>query len=361
MKLLVADSARADVLGGTELALLDLAVRADRAGHSVHLVGRPGSRFWRGARDRGLSAQELPMRGSLDLPTALRLRLAFRRRGTDVALAALTRDLRLLGLARMSSRGPAIAILHGLPMLRDNWSHALTYRWFADGVLAPTRWLAQVARLYGYMREIPVEVAPDGIDDSAYPGWADLAQARREARARAGIPAASCLLFSAGSLIARKNFGFLLPLLAEMQGGWEWWIAGAGPGRAGLESLIRSSGLEGRVRLLGDRADVMELLLACDALLAPSTSEQLPLVVLEAVRAGVPRMLISGSGAAEELGELGATVLAVNDSPRWAAELRAAITEQLPARIPQGWDRGADLAAGRRLAFLESLTARKGR
>lgn len=303
------------------------------------------------------------MKGSLDLGSVLRLRAVLRAHRTEVALAALTRDLRLLGQARLPARVPAIAIVHGLPMLRENLGHELTYRWFADGILTPTRWLADVARRYGYVRNIPVAVVPDGIDDRAYPAWEDLRAGRERAREACGLPADTRIFLSAGRLIARKNFGFLLPILPALGEGsdWQWWIAGEGPERGALESSIRALGLQGRVRLLGERSDMLNLFLAADALLVPSTSEQLPLAVLEAVRSGVPRILVSGTGAAAELSELGATPLPANDAPLWAGALAECLSGLERTRIPSHWDRGVDRTAALRIEFLEGLAVRKGK
>jgi glycosyltransferase involved in cell wall biosynthesis len=65
-------------------------------------------------------------------------------------------------------------------------------------------------------------------------------------------------------------------------------IAGTGPLEAEVRAQVEREGLMSRVRLLGARSDVPDLLRAADAVVIPSRSEALPLVLLEAALAGVP-------------------------------------------------------------------------
>jgi glycosyltransferase involved in cell wall biosynthesis len=55
-----------------------------------------------------------------------------------------------------------------------------------------------------------------------------------------------------------------------------------------LKTLCGELGVAGRVRFLGQRSDVPELLRAADFFLLPSTSEGLPLSILEAQASKVP-------------------------------------------------------------------------
>ena len=64
-------------------------------------------------------------------------------------------------------------------------------------------------------------------------------------------------------------------------GNAELWIAGEGPERSALEAKLPPG-----ARLLGFRADVPELLAACDLFVQPSAWEGLPLTVLEAMACG---------------------------------------------------------------------------
>jgi L-malate glycosyltransferase len=68
---------------------------------------------------------------------------------------------------------------------------------------------------------------------------------------------------------------------------------------ARLKARIGELGLEGRVRLLGQREDVPEILAAADLLLAPSWEEPFGRSIVEAMAAGVPVIATDVGGPAE--------------------------------------------------------------
>ena len=99
------------------------------------------------------------------------------------------------------------------------------------------------------------------------------------------------LVLAVGRLSPQKAFDDLITaaaIAAPSLPGLVVAIAGEGLLRADLERLIETSGMTGRVRLLGIRSDVAELMAAADALAMTSHWEGLPLVLLEAMAAGLP-------------------------------------------------------------------------
>jgi colanic acid/amylovoran biosynthesis glycosyltransferase len=127
-------------------------------------------------------------------------------------------------------------------------------------------------------------------------------------------------LLAVGRLHAVKDHAFLLRACAELyQRGvdFECSIAGAGPERRRLQSLIRKSGLEDRVTLLGHvaRGQVPSLYERADVVMLTSRSEGLPLVLMEAMArgklvlapaiTGIPELVLSGkTGFLYEVGSL---------------------------------------------------------
>jgi glycosyltransferase involved in cell wall biosynthesis len=99
-------------------------------------------------------------------------------------------------------------------------------------------------------------------------------------------------------------------------------IEGGGAYLDALERQASQLGVRDRVRFLGRRDDVPALLAAADALVLPSWQEGLPLVVLEAMAAGVPVVATSVGGTPEAVvdGETGLLV-----PPRDVPALTAAI------------------------------------
>jgi glycosyltransferase involved in cell wall biosynthesis len=76
-------------------------------------------------------------------------------------------------------------------------------------------------------------------------------------------------------------------------------LAGDGPLRPRLASLIRDHGLEDRVELLGRRDDIPALMASCDLVVLPSLYEGFPLSLLEAMAARRPIVATSAPGTRE--------------------------------------------------------------
>lgn len=110
----------------------------------------------------------------------------------------------------------------------------------------------------------------------------DKAAKRREL----GIPEDAVLLLSVGELINRKNHETVLHAIADMN--VYYIIAGNGDLRQHLQNRIVTLGLCNRVKLLGFRSDIKELLEASDIFVFSSFQEGLPVAVMEAMASGLP-------------------------------------------------------------------------
>jgi glycosyltransferase involved in cell wall biosynthesis len=107
---------------------------------------------------------------------------------------------------------------------------------------------------------------------------------------------------------AQKDHGTLLRALAGLQHrAWELDLIGDGPLMGQMERLAASLGIERRVRFLGQRLDVDEILASAQASLLVTNWEGLPLSILEAMRAGLPVVAssVAGIGEAVRDGETG--------------------------------------------------------
>src|SRR5438552_14514379 len=114
---------------------------------------------------------------------------------------------------------------------------------------------------------------------------------RAEIRRALGIPEGAPVLVSIGALSREKDPMAQLDLLekvASLRPGTMLIMAGDGPLRRRLEEEIGRRRLDGRVKLLGARADVGNLLAAADILVMTSTTEGLGAAVVEAGFAAVP-------------------------------------------------------------------------
>jgi glycosyltransferase involved in cell wall biosynthesis len=115
-----------------------------------------------------------------------------------------------------------------------------------------------------------------------------------------GVPSARRRLVMVGRLQAPKDPLTLVHALATLpERSFEALLVGDGPDRATVEEEIGRLGLASAVRLLGERADVPELLRAADIFVLSTRSEGLPLSILEAMAAGLPVVASSVGGVPE--------------------------------------------------------------
>jgi glycosyltransferase involved in cell wall biosynthesis len=152
-----------------------------------------------------------------------------------------------------------------------------------------------------------------------------------------------CRIISVGRLHPPKDFACLVDGLSKLQPGtFRAVIVGDGPDRAALERQADDRGLRD-VEFLGNRPDVQALLAQSSVFVLSSTSEAMPMSVLEAMAAGLP-VIASSVGGIPELvvdGETG--VLVPAGDPAALAEAIEMFVESSDARARCG-------AAGRRRA-----------
>jgi glycosyltransferase involved in cell wall biosynthesis len=94
-----------------------------------------------------------------------------------------------------------------------------------------------------------------------------------------------------GRLVPVKGHAFLVDAFASLIArlpAAELRIVGGGPLESALSAQIQNLGLGGRVRLEGFHTNIHEVFQEFDIFVFPSTSEGLPLVILEAMTAGLP-------------------------------------------------------------------------
>jgi sugar transferase (PEP-CTERM/EpsH1 system associated) len=105
-------------------------------------------------------------------------------------------------------------------------------------------------------------------------------------------------------------------------------IAGEGPLRGALESAIRDLGLNGRVWLAGDRADIPQVLQCLDIFVLPSLAEGVSNTILEAMATGLP-VVATRVGGNLELVQPGVTgtLVPVSDPDALAQGLLAYVAD----------------------------------
>jgi glycosyltransferase involved in cell wall biosynthesis len=204
----------------------------------------------------------------------------------------------------------------------------------ADSVLCVAPDLEERMRAAG-ARRVGRAIVPAAVPAAAAPA-AGVAAETPTARPLPGEPAPDRpLVLAAGRLAAQKGFGTLL----EAAAGWRdlrpeplLVIAGEGPLEASLKSQAARLGLD--TRFAGHRDDIPALLAAAAVFVLPSTWEGQPLILQEALRAGVPIVATRVGGTPVLTGEDAAVLIPPGDARRLVDAVRAVLTDEvLAARL----------------------------
>lgn len=156
---------------------------------------------------------------------------------------------------------------------------------------------------------------PDRYRDSqqivAVPNAVDIARFhpgdKVAAKLQVGAPSHLPLVLMAANLAPHKGQETVLrtaAILKEKGVFARFWFAGMERGEkkeytARLQTLSEDLGVSDRVQFLGQRQDIPELLRAADFFVLPSTSEGLPLAILEAQASGTPVLAAPTAGIPE--------------------------------------------------------------
>jgi glycosyltransferase involved in cell wall biosynthesis len=171
-----------------------------------------------------------------------------------------------------------------------------------------------------------LETVAYGVDvDRFHPEPSSRDRLRNEAGAAAGVP----MVFTAGRLVRKKGFEYLIDALTRVPRAI---LAIAGEGSLGEELRARAAagGVLDRVRFLGNLSQdrVASYLAAADVVVVPSVRDDagnvdgLPNVVLEALAAGAP-LITTAAGGISAVAKADRTALVVPE--RDAAAIAAAI------------------------------------
>jgi glycosyltransferase involved in cell wall biosynthesis len=143
-------------------------------------------------------------------------------------------------------------------------------------------------------------------------------------------PAAPLRFISIGRLLHWKGFHLGLKAFASAAlPDSEYWLVGDGPERSNLADLVRKLGLEDRVRFCGPltRAETLETLSACHALVHPSLHDSGGWVCLEAMAAARPVICLNLGGPAEQVTDRAGIRVEATNPEQAVADLAQAMSE----------------------------------
>jgi glycosyltransferase involved in cell wall biosynthesis len=277
--------------GGAETALYDLATRLDPGRFRpvvccLYAPGPVGERLM----GRGVRVHHGLMKSRRDVAGGWRLLRLIRREKIDVVYL-INQPLTLCwgALCARLAGVPVVSAVHctyvskGAPKL-------FVYRLLLPRVERIVAVAAEQKRHLVTVEGLPaegIEVIHNGVDIERFGRAGD----RAAARAALGIEDGRPVVGAVARLEPRKGIDVLIRAAVLVRRSMPeacFVVLGDGPDRGLLASLTRRLGLEGRVRLMGMRDDVADLLPAFDVCALPSRTEALPLALLEYLAAGKP-------------------------------------------------------------------------
>lgn len=285
-------------LGGGERVAVDLAAAQVAEGFRVRVISLEQSAETLIAdqlHQLGINSELVLKRPGFDPSLFFRLYPRFLRRGPTVvhshnplALVYASAPARLAGAAvfytkhgEAADRGRRVALRRGAALA-------------CHGLVSVSQETATFGLNSGEIPKGKSVVITNGIDTDRF---APSVTQRNEVRTELGLSDNSWLIGTAGRLAPVKNQAMLLraaaPLLNET---CQLLIAGEGSERPQLEALIDELPNGRFIRLLGVRKDLQRVISALDCFAISSSTEGLPLVLLEAMACALPIVSTSVGG-----------------------------------------------------------------
>ena len=219
---------------------------------------------------------------------------------------------------------------------------------------------AETARRLGLCRTGDVLAIGNGSDPNIFTPK-DPSNSRTRIREALGTPADRVVILMIGRLVEEKGYRELITAMREVDA--ELWAVGArlkSDHASGIADVVASTEsdptLKTRVRFLGYRQDIPDLMRAADIFTLPSHREGMPRSIIEAMLTGRPVVATDIRGSREEVvnGENGLLV-PVRDANALACGLQSLINDsQLRKRMGE-----AGLSRAHRLFDEQKVIARQ--
>lgn len=271
----------------------------------VTLFDRVEPEFAARLRDAGIGLSSLGKRPGIDLRMLGRVLRVLDRHEPDVVHThRYALSYALVAIARMR-RSRWVHTVHNLAEREVGALGRLGGRVAFGLGVRPVAIAPEVAesitRVY---RRAPAALIPNGIPLDQYRAPR---VSRLEWRAAHGIDPEERVFVFVGRLAPQKNVSGLLRAFAagpaHEEGGGRLLIVGEGEEEQALRAEADHLGLGGRVRFLGKRADVPDILHASDVFVLFSSWEGQPLAVMEAMCAGCAVIAAAVGGVPSVLGQ----------------------------------------------------------
>lgn len=327
--------------GGLERMAIDLGVAHGAAGHAsaIFCLGEPGVLAAQ-ARERGLNVEAFDKPPGFHWPTIWKLARALRQRGrVDVMHAHNPGNHHYATAAAKLARVPVVInTRHGVSASSGQRYNERYFRWslpWTDKVVYVS---SDSERYYTSAGIVPAVQGVTILNGTPLGPFL--------AAPRTPSPGGRLRLVTLGRLVPVKGHAMLLAAFAELLKtvpDAELRIYGGGELQASLEADIARLGLAGRAFLPGETRQVPQALAGADVFVFSSTSEGLPVVILEALASGLPIVSTRVGGVPEVApeGEV-AWYCEPGDAAAFAALMRTAFTDR--AELARRGERARALA-----------------
>ena len=320
---------------GGERQVLELMRRQRGRGDDPHLAAPRGSALLSRAVSEGFPGHAVPMRGAWDVPSALALARLHRLLRPDVVHWHAARAHALGAIAALLAPGPARVLTRRVDFpVRGSVGSRLLYGLRRDATIAISEGVRDALARSG-LDPARIRVVRSGIDLTPYAAPFD----RAVLRAAIGIQEGDFLVLQVAALAPHKSQRDLLAAaraVIDRRPEALVWIAGEGALRDELERQHEKLRLGDRVRLLGFRDDVPDLLRAADLFCVSSYLEGMGTATLDAMAAGLP-VVATRVGGIPEIVENGVTGLLVpRRDPAALAEAILTLADQPALRRAMG-------------------------
>ena len=313
---------------GSVVQMFELARGLARRGHAVGVVSRPGGEVADRCRAEGLAFFPLPLTSEFDVASARRLGRLVDERAADVVHAhkGIAHSVALFATL-FARRRPALVVNRGVSFPLDAFS-ALKFRFRLDAVVTVCEDIKRVVVRSAGVPAEKVHVVYAGVDVSRFdPARADRSKVRREWKVADGEKLAVQVgardwkgwrdVVSAAAILAERMPNVVVAIVAckdEAE-------------KDRVRAFAAEKGIAERVRAIGFRSDMPDVLAAADVVLDLSY-EGLGITgtIREAMALGRP-VVASAAGGNPELVEDGKSGLLV--APRDPAALAAAVERLL--------------------------------
>lgn len=298
--------------GGAETVFLQAAAHLDPSRfESVAIVGGAG---WlaKQLRERALTPQIMPAKGSFNFRYLIELLRAVRRHKIDVILAHLYGSAVYASMVGELLSVPVVSVLHGHSDVPDverlSSLKARIIRRGSRKVIFVSDHLEEHLRQRFRLAAAQCAIIPNGVDSRVFRPGRD-----QTLRAELGLSDDTALVGAIGNIRKPKAYDVLLRAartLVDHSRRFHLVIAGDRGNALGgqLQQLSCELGIETHVTFLGLRPDVSRILRNLDVFVLSSHTEGFSIACIEAMACGIP-IVATRSGGPEQILEGAAGLL----------------------------------------------------